>query len=245
MIREKKHIAYSFEHGDKSLPHLKDLVSDVPDAEKNRIIQYLKTNCIAACPGIIQDEIFPGKIIGSGHIFSDGTYYWNDVFINYVDRYNIPVPTEFREHILSNYSSRMKRHMLLRIVNRVEIQSNQYVGFKYNICIHKNGVIKYQNNIDCIDCIDIDVTSENTEYFIDPIMSELFCYDSDNHGTPKIDGYHWKIAFFKNMKLVDEKEGWEGEDQWRYSEFKKIIAFLERYIKKSLGSEYMAYSKEK
>ena len=99
MIREKKHIAYSFEHGDKSLPHLKDLVSDVPDAEKNRIIQYLKTNCIAACPGIIQDEIFPGKIIGSGHIFSDGTYYWNDVFINYVDRYNIPVPTEFREHI--------------------------------------------------------------------------------------------------------------------------------------------------
>jgi hypothetical protein len=60
----RKQVRYSFEHGDETLPHLKDLVSEVEDPEKT------------------------------------GIYFWNDAFINYVDRYNIPVPEEFRNHIL-------------------------------------------------------------------------------------------------------------------------------------------------
>lgn len=244
MKREKKCVAYSYEHGNKSLPHLKDLVSDKPDAEKKKIIEYLETHCVTACGGIIKDEICNENTIGHGNIFSDGTYYWNDVFINYVDRYNIPVPKEFREHILNNYSARMKRHMLLRMVNRVEIQNNPYLGYQYSICIHKNGIVNYKNNIDYTDSIDINVSAENTEWFIDPIMSELFCYDSDNHGTPVIDGYHWKITFFNGMNVIDEIEGWNGEDIWRYCKFSRIIEFIERYIKKSLGSEYMTDYKD-
>lgn len=59
MIREKKHIAYSFEHGDKSLPHLKDLVSDVPDAEKNNPIcmSVRLTVCIDQAPRYICRQI--------------------------------------------------------------------------------------------------------------------------------------------------------------------------------------------
>ena len=79
------HVSHSYEHGDKSLPRLKDMVSDKPDPEKKTLIHYLRTNCVLACPGIFHDEITPGKVIGAGNIFYGGTYFWNDVFANYVD----------------------------------------------------------------------------------------------------------------------------------------------------------------
>lgn len=111
MKRDNKQIAYSYEHGDKTLPHLKDLVSDAPDSKKSMIMSYLKMHCILACPGIFYDKINPDEVIGAGNIFSDGTYIWNDEFYNYVDRYNIPVPKELRDHILKNFSSRMERNI--------------------------------------------------------------------------------------------------------------------------------------
>ena len=68
MIRENKSVAYSYESGDESLPHLKDMVSDVEDPKKSSILSYLKTNCIIACPGIIHDQINPDKVIGCGNL---------------------------------------------------------------------------------------------------------------------------------------------------------------------------------
>lgn len=245
MKREKKYIAYSYEHGDKSLPCIKELASSVPDIEKEKILSYLNINCIAASSGLIADEICPHKIIGHGNIFSDGTYCWNDVFINYVDRYNIPVPSEFRNHILENYIPRMQRHMLLRKVDRVEIRNNPLLGYKYYVCINKNGVVAYQNNTDCTDKAYIVLPPDiDAEYFIDPIMTELFCYDSDSHGTQMIDGYYWEITFYSGTEIVDKKEGRSGEDKWRYCEFLSIVKFIERYIRKGLGSEYMTDMKE-
>ena len=64
--------------------------------------------------GTERDIINPDEIIGYGNIYSDRLYYWTDVFTNYVDKYNVPVPAEFRKRIMSNYESRRKRHMLLR-----------------------------------------------------------------------------------------------------------------------------------
>lgn len=151
MKREHKQVLYSFEHGDETLPQLKDLVSDNKDPEKSRILSYLRLHCILACPGIIHDEIDPGKIIGCGNIFSDGTYFWNDAFTNYVDRYNIPVPEEFRNHILQNFTDRAKKHMQLRLIDSIEIRNNPYLGYRYNVRIYKNGVVKYENIEECKD----------------------------------------------------------------------------------------------
>lgn len=239
MKRQNNRVAYSYEHGDKSLPHIKDLVSDVPDVEKKKIMEYLRTNCVMTCPGIVHDEINPEKVIGCGNTYYDGTYFWNDVFFNYVDRYNIPVPKDFREHILRNYSARKKRHMQLQIVNRIIIQNNPYLGYKFTCEIDKKGIVKYRNNMDCPDGIVTNILPEDAEYIINPIMTDLFCYDSDDHGAPIIDGHHWKITFYRYNKVMEEKEGWEGEDEWRYDKFKRVVEFIERYIPKSLGSEYM------
>lgn len=239
VVRKNLKVAYSYEHGDKSLPPLRKLVSEKPDPEKSRIIDYLRTHCVITRPGIIQDELCPDKTIGYGDIYSDGTYYWNDAFTNYVDRYNIPVPKDFREHILKNYFARKKRHMQLRIVNRIVIQNNPYLGYNFTVSINRNGLVTYQNNLDYTDEVATHILAEDAEYIIDPIMSELFCYDSDEHGTPTIDGYHWKITFYRDADIIDEKEGWEGEDSWRYGVIKRSLEFIERYIPNSLGSEYM------
>ena len=241
MLRKNKPVQYSYETGDESLPHLKDMVSDVKDPMKDKILEYLRTHCIVACSGIVKDEINPENIIGYGNLYSDGTYLWDDVFSNYVDQYNIPVPEEFRNHVLKNFEKRMKRHALLSMIDRVEIHNNPYLGYQYNASIEKSGIIRYRNNTDCKDGAVLFIKPDEAEYIIDPIMTELFCYDTDERGGAIIDGYHWAIAFYRKNELVDKVEGRPNEDKWRYCHFKRIIEFAERYIQKDLGSEQMTF----
>lgn len=46
MKRNNLKVAYLYEHGNKSLPPLRKLVSEKPNPEKSRIIDYLKTHCV-------------------------------------------------------------------------------------------------------------------------------------------------------------------------------------------------------
>ena len=241
MKRDRKSIAYSYEHGNESLLHLKDMVSEVEDPEKNKIMSYLRTHCIVASPGVIRDEISPDEIIGCGNIYSDGVYYWDDAFFNYVERYNIPVPEEFRDHIMANYEARNTRHLLLNSVDQVMIRNNPYLGYTYEVAINRNGIIKYRNNTECKDGKLFNIKPDDAAYIIDPIMSEFFCYDVDNHGEALIDGYHWKLAFYKKDKLIEKTDGWPNEDLWRYREIKSIIRFAERFISENLGADLMNY----
>lgn len=241
MKRENIPVAYSKEHGDKSLPPLIELISDAEDPEKKTIMEYLNTHCIIARPGVVYDEITSGKIIGFGHIFSDGKYYWTDVFTNYVDRYNIPVPDKFRTHILENHAQRSKRHMLLRLIDKLEIVNNPYLGYEFHINIYKNGVIEYWNNTDHKDKTVTIINRDEAAYIIDPVASELFCYDSDNHGEATIDGYYWKLGFYKHDKCIDIIEGQTDEDNRRHGEFEKLIKFAERFVPFDLGSRFMHY----
>ena len=135
--RKTKLVPYSYEHGGGDLLPLKDLVSDKEDPEKSRILSYLNTNCISACPGIVHDEINPELDAGCGNMYSDGTYTWTDTFIVYVDRYNIPVPEDFRNHILENFKERQKRQVLFRLIDEIEIENNPLTGYHYKIKINK------------------------------------------------------------------------------------------------------------
>ncbi len=232
-------INYAYEYGDHSLPHLKDLISDIPDPEKNKIIKYLKTNCILASSGIIRDVLDSDKTIGAGNVYSDGKYCWNDALIGYVNKYNIMIPEEFRCHILQNYTKRMKCHVLLKMINLIEINNNPCLEHSYSIKIYKKGNYEYLNNTDCIQTVIGKISKENAQYIIDPIMTDLFCYDTDNHGSYVKNGYHWQIRFFKNDELIYETDGWNNEDEWRYIEFRKILNFIERYIPQKLSTDYI------
>ena len=76
---------------------------------------------------------------------------------------------------------------------------------------------------------------------INPITVELFCYDTDQHGSVGIDGYHWEMSFYRQSEKMKCIEGWQGEDRWRYGKFKGIIQFAERFIPKNLGSAQMNF----
>lgn len=235
MKRDLRQVFYSYEHGDESLPRLKDLVSETPDPERSRILAYLRTHCISTTTLSKIDEINPEKRTGSYSIYSDGVYCWDNRFTYYVDKYNIPIPQAFRQHILENFDSRMKRHMLLRLVDCVEILNNPYLGREYYVRINKDGNIRCWNNTDGKAGFFTRIDPEDAAYIIDPVMSELFCYDTDRYGEGCIDGYYWKLTFFRKGKPLVEKEGRTGEDAWRCRSFRDILEFIGRYIPQDLG----------
>lgn len=234
-----KQVGFCYEYGGEGLPHLKDLVSDVEDPQKGKIIAYLDTNCVLACPGIIDDIITPGEIIGSGDTFHDGTYAWSDFFRNYVYKYNIPVPKDFRDHILQNFNSRMKRHAMLKLIDSVTILNILPNGHEYRVHISIDGKVKYSMKTDDVRSSELDIKPDNARYIIDPIMKELFCYDSDERGHQTSEGYHWKITFQRKKEIIEVVEGWPDEDPWRYRALKRILDFAERYIPEDLGANHM------
>ena len=242
--RDFKPVLYSYEHGDESLPCLRDLVSDKPDPMKGKILAYLRTHMIYVCPGSIKDEIDPEKSIGCGDTYTDDIYYWNDVFLNYVARYNIPVPEDFRNHILENFNPRMKRHALLKLVDSVKIHNNPYVGMMYDVYINKTGKIIYKSTFDYGIEEVFSIRREEAEFIIVPGMEDLFCYDMDGHGFPMIDSYNWALSFYRKGELVDKIEGWPDEDMWRYKCFKGVVKFIERRIGRSLGSGLMKFDED-
>ena len=82
------------------------------------------------------------------------------------------------------------------------------------------------------------IRANDAEYIIDEIMTELLCYDEEDHGKPCIDGYNWEIQFFTKKDLAKAIEGWPGENAWRRDEFRMIIEFVERFIPNDLGAKY-------
>ncbi len=59
----------------------------------------------------------------------------------------------------------------------------------------ETGLIEYRDLFQSKDDILFRINKETAGHIINPVTSELFCYDSDNHGKALIDGYRWKMTF--------------------------------------------------
>lgn len=239
MKRDHIHVVFCREYGDESLPPLRELVSEKPDEKKSVILDYLRTHCILASPGVVRDILDPESTIGRRDLYSDGVYFWADYLPAYIQKYNISIPTDFREHILNNYAERKKRHLMLKLVDRIVVRNNPYLGYVYEVDLSKNGKVMYRNSTDCTDGAFLIINVKDAGYIIDPIMTELFCYDEDEHGQAMIDGYHWQIQFIRKGELIKSIEGWPGESNWRHRQIKKDIEFMERFIPVDIGAKYM------
>ncbi len=125
------------------------------------------------------------------------------------------------------------------MVNCLEIYNEVAYDKRYRVCIHRNGLIEYRDLFQSKDDILFRINKETAGHIINPVTSELFCYDSDNHGKALIDGYRWKMTFMQNERIIDIIEGTNGEDKWRYNQIKSVIEFAERFIPYDLGSAYM------
>lgn len=240
MKRDNIQVCYAYEYGDTSLPHIKDLVSDVSDENKGIIIDYLKQHCIYAKPGRSRvDLINPELRVGIGNIYSDGKYFWDDNLTTYVERYNIPIPKDFREYILSNYKTRKRNHLMLRLTRRIVIRNNPGNGHLYELKLDKDGSVCFKDNGNTLSGVVMNISPEDAAWIINPVLSELYCYDEDEHGTPSPDGYSWSISFYNKKGLTKTIDGYPGESEWRHSQIVAVLDFIERFIPYEIGSSYL------
>jgi hypothetical protein len=72
------------------------------DYDKSKIIQYLESfKHKASCPRAAIDCLTKEKINDSFLIYEDDSYRWADFFIYHIKKYNIKLPDEFVQHVLS------------------------------------------------------------------------------------------------------------------------------------------------
>ena len=83
-------------------PSIKSLVSSTVDAEKQKIIEYLKKGKhIAESPSRVTDFITGQPIKTPLSMLSDGYYSWRSDIIYYYENYNIRLKPEFIAYVLS------------------------------------------------------------------------------------------------------------------------------------------------
>lgn len=90
------------EFGDKKAPSVKDYFTDDPYYGKDIILNYMKSGKVAVATTSYGVDCVTGKHIGTRkEILTDGEYTWSNMLIYYVKNYNMQLPLEFREKVLS------------------------------------------------------------------------------------------------------------------------------------------------
>ena len=83
-------------------PKMTDSIESGPYPHKEEIIQYLLNGIIKFYRLSRVKDVFTGEYIPREVcVMHDGDYCWSNVLAWYVDKYNVRLPREFEEHILS------------------------------------------------------------------------------------------------------------------------------------------------
>ncbi len=86
---------------DKDLPSIHDLINK-PIPEKEKVLRYMKKCRVdAVAPARLRDVIHPENKIADLFLMSDDTYGWRSDVIYYVEKYDMALPEEFVQHVLS------------------------------------------------------------------------------------------------------------------------------------------------
>ena len=84
------------------LPKLADSIESGPYPHKEEIIHFLLNGNIEFVRVSRVRDVFTGEYIPTEvRVMQDGDYCWSNVLAWYVDKYNVRLPREFEEHILS------------------------------------------------------------------------------------------------------------------------------------------------
>ncbi|MPM39743.1 hypothetical protein SDC9_86377 [bioreactor metagenome] len=96
MIGETREIYH-----DDQYPSIMELIHK-PIKEKEKVLRYMKKCHVdAVAPAIVHDVINPENRIPNLFLMSDGTYGWRSDVIYYVEKYDMALPEEFVQHVLS------------------------------------------------------------------------------------------------------------------------------------------------
>ena len=83
-------------------PKLKESMESEAYPHKEEIIQYLLNGNVEFVRVSRAKDVFTGEYRPREvRVMRDGDYYWPNLLAWYVDKYNVRLPREFEEHILS------------------------------------------------------------------------------------------------------------------------------------------------
>ncbi|NLG53879.1 MAG: helix-turn-helix transcriptional regulator [Clostridiales bacterium] len=95
-------LAKIFELEGAPYPSIWELVSDKPNKRKDSILRYIKRGLVISNCDIDAVDVISGEIISNRtQCMTDGEYYWWSDLHYYFERYNIELPREFIEKIIS------------------------------------------------------------------------------------------------------------------------------------------------
>lgn len=87
---------------DDNFPSITELINK-PMKDKDKIIDYMKKcDVIAVAPGTLIDVIDNSTRISKVALMTDGKYEWRSDLIYYVEKYDMELPAEFIQHVLSH-----------------------------------------------------------------------------------------------------------------------------------------------
>ena len=90
------------EFGAEAAPSIKEYFEKNPYKNKRMIIDYLKNGSVTAVsPGFQTDYISGKPIKATTTLMDDGVYSWSSTLIYYVEKYNMRLPQEFEQYVLS------------------------------------------------------------------------------------------------------------------------------------------------
>lgn len=83
-------------------PSIKDSLCDAPYENKDKILEYLKSGNVYMVTASKVIDAFTGEITNYELIYmDDGQFSWSSKIPYYVEKYNLKLPVEFEQHIIS------------------------------------------------------------------------------------------------------------------------------------------------
>lgn len=89
-----------YELGYEDAPMLSRVRGTRSDAHLVEVVAYLRAGRqLVMSPGLVKDPLDPTKLAGKRSIRTDGVYAWPDALAYFVERYRIPLPVAFEQHM--------------------------------------------------------------------------------------------------------------------------------------------------
>ncbi len=87
---------------DYGYPSIKTLISDRPMEHKKELVEYLKNGRIVTAIAGRARDVLTGEFIPTEWLtMTDGKYEWQTNIVYYVEKYNLKLPDDFIQHVLS------------------------------------------------------------------------------------------------------------------------------------------------
>jgi hypothetical protein len=90
-------------------PSIKEFISSEPFEHKDAIVAYMKTGHVSmTAPGFITDVITGKQLSRQRSTMHDDVYTWSSSLIYHVETYNVKLPADFVEHVLTKLQNKSR-----------------------------------------------------------------------------------------------------------------------------------------